>query len=287
MAVTGATAKYKLPYFKPSDSPPDMAAGTQAISDRVEELLAKGGDVSIAADGTITIGAKKVTEAMLADDSVTAAKIASGAVGTSELAEKEVTTAKVGDKAITEAKLADDSVTAAKIAENAVGSSEIAADAVGSSEIAENAVGASEIAAGAVGESELADGAANSRKIKPTVGLITSTKNLTLSGSWQDVPGAELTITPAVASKLKITAFFDLEGNVTCKGAVSLDGVDQTTSTALMGPTVETYERHTVGQVWLLSLTAASHTIKLRAWGSASSTAHFPGTQALYELVAA
>ena len=58
MPVTGATAKFKLPYFKPGDSPPDMAAVTQAISERIEALLAKGGDVSIAADGTITISQK-------------------------------------------------------------------------------------------------------------------------------------------------------------------------------------------------------------------------------------
>jgi len=58
MAVTGETAKFKLPYFKPGDSPPDMAAVTKAISERVEVLLAKGGDVSIAADGTITISQK-------------------------------------------------------------------------------------------------------------------------------------------------------------------------------------------------------------------------------------
>jgi hypothetical protein len=35
-----------------------MAAVTKAISERIEALLAKGGDVSIAADGTITITQK-------------------------------------------------------------------------------------------------------------------------------------------------------------------------------------------------------------------------------------
>ncbi len=66
MAVTGETAKFKLPYFKPGDSPPDMAAVTKAISERVEAVLAKGGDVSIAADGTVTIGNGVVDAARIA-----------------------------------------------------------------------------------------------------------------------------------------------------------------------------------------------------------------------------
>ena len=132
-------------------------------------------------------------------------------------------------------------------------------------------------------EEKLADGATTSRKLKPTIGIVSSTADLTLTGSFQDIPGTELKITPAVASKLKITAFFDLEGNATCQGALNLDGVDQT-NVAHMGPTAETFERHTVGQVWLLSLTAAAHTIKMRAKGT--GTAHHPDTQMLYELVA-
>jgi hypothetical protein len=86
MAVTGETAKYKLPYFKPGDSPPDLAAVTKAISERVDALLAKGGDVSIAADGTITIGAKKVTGAMLADAAVNSAKVEDGSIADADLA---------------------------------------------------------------------------------------------------------------------------------------------------------------------------------------------------------
>ena len=75
MTVTGKTATYQIPYFLGTDKPPDMAAVTKAISDRIEALLAKGGDVSIAADGTVTIGAAKVSAAKIQDGStVTRAK---------------------------------------------------------------------------------------------------------------------------------------------------------------------------------------------------------------------
>jgi hypothetical protein len=55
MAVSGKTATYKMPYFLDSDSPPNMATVTKAIADRIEAVLAKGGDATIAADGTISL----------------------------------------------------------------------------------------------------------------------------------------------------------------------------------------------------------------------------------------
>jgi hypothetical protein len=61
MAVSGKTTTYQVPYFLETDKPPDMGAVTKAIAERVEALLAKGGDVTIAADGTETIGDGKVT----------------------------------------------------------------------------------------------------------------------------------------------------------------------------------------------------------------------------------
>lgn len=115
MAVSGKTAPHELPYFLDSDKPPNMATVTKAIADRVEALLAKGGDVSIAADGTVTIGAKKVTNGMLADDVVTAAKIAPDAVGSSEIAAGAVGESELGAGAVTRAKVANGSFKTARV----------------------------------------------------------------------------------------------------------------------------------------------------------------------------
>jgi hypothetical protein len=86
MSVSGKTTTYQVPYFLETDKPPDMAAVTKAIAERVEALLAKGGDVSIAADGTVTIGAGKVTEGKLGDKAVATAKLGDGAVTRSKIA---------------------------------------------------------------------------------------------------------------------------------------------------------------------------------------------------------
>lgn len=274
MAVSGKTAApHEIPYFLGTDNPPDMAAVTKAMAERTAVRLD-------------AIAPKQITG--VAEKQLLIAN-ASGVV-TAVTASGDVTNDKAGVFTIGSSK-----VTTAKIAEEAVNASRIAAalkpsEGVGAGTEALRALGATASTACAGNDSRLSDervpkdGSATSQKLKPTVGIISSTADLTLSGSFQDIAGTELKITPAVASKLKVTAFFDLEGNASCDGCLNLDGVDQTAALAHMGPTVETFERHTVGQVFLLTLTAAAHTIKMRARGV--GIAHHPNTQALYELVA-
>ena len=70
----------------------------------------------------------KVSNSLLADNSVTSAKFADGAVTSTKIADDAVTSAKLADDAVTSAKLADDAVTSAKIADSAVTSAKVSSD---------------------------------------------------------------------------------------------------------------------------------------------------------------
>jgi microcystin-dependent protein len=70
MAVSGKTTPDEIPYFLDDDNPPNMATVTKAMADRVQVLLPSGtmkGDATLAKDGTLTIGAKAITLAKLAE----------------------------------------------------------------------------------------------------------------------------------------------------------------------------------------------------------------------------
>lgn len=129
----------------------------------------------------------------------------------------------------------------------------------------------------------------SSKQLKPTVGLVSASADLTLTTSYQDVPGATLEISPAVASSLKVTAIFRFmqHENGTARGTVQVDGVDQEGSAILTPYSGSTVMEATVSQVYLLPLTAAVHTIKLRARREAAEGQCFKqGSRFLYELIA-
>lgn len=149
----------------------------------------------------------------------------------------------------------------------------------------------------------VADGAITSRKAKLTAGIKSATEDLhPLSTSYQDVPGTSLEITPAAPSLLKVTAVFRLHTirssgieEPEAFGTVRIDSEDQSPPANLQSnlatpgsATLETTA--TILQVYLLSLTTASHTIKLRAKSSKSvsgfSRCYAEGTRFLYELIA-
>jgi len=77
----------------------------------------------------------KVSNSLLADNSVTSAKFADGAVTSAKFADGAVTSTKIADDAVTSAKLADDAVTSAKLADDAVTSAKIADSAVTSAKV--------------------------------------------------------------------------------------------------------------------------------------------------------
>jgi hypothetical protein len=117
-------------------------------------------------------------------------------------------------------------------------------------------------------------------------GIATATSNLSLTASWQDIPGATITITPTAASKIMVWVTADIDGNTAqnCAVALNVDGSRQSAQAAVRVTT----DRFTVSQVFLVSLDASEHTIKLQgqnADGSAG-TVYSTHTNFLYFLFA-
>ncbi|MGZ4587271.1 MAG: hypothetical protein ACXVX9_05670 [Mycobacteriaceae bacterium] len=98
----------------------------------------------------------------------------------------------------------------------------------------------------------------------PTMAEVDATGSLTLTGTAQDIPGATVTFTPTVAGKLLVIGTFDFSCTVAGEilaGYLNVDGT-ALTQDALMAGSIN---RLTVTRHWTVSLTAASHTIKLQA----------------------
>lgn len=131
-----------------------------------------------------------------------------------------------------------------------------------------------------------------SRNLKPTTGIVEATETLGLTGAYQDVKGTTLEITPAVASILKVTAVFEFragEAEARYEGTMRLDAADQTPTARLNVANVAPSSAN-IPQVYSLALTAALHTIKMRAKRSSGASGGAVGgegnTRYLYELVA-
>jgi len=107
-----------------------------------------------------------------------------------------------------------------------------------------------------------------------TAGVVRSSEGLTLTSESKDIPGSKLEITPKVASKLLVVAFFDFQHSEftqqdgLAQGTLRVDGKDEST-TALFGygesKSGGNSERATVGQGYVVSLSAEAHTLLLRA----------------------
>jgi hypothetical protein len=98
--------------------------------------------------------------------------------------------------------------------------------------------------------------------------------SLALTVSAQDVPGTSLTITPTVASKLLVVGTFEFYLNASgpilmnAQGLLSVDGSLQTNVAQFRFSDSDAADHSanaTVGQSWVVPLTAAAHTVKLRA----------------------
>lgn len=110
--------------------------------------------------------------------------------------------------------------------------------------------------------SKLLDSSVTSRKLDPTSDIDTCSGDLTLTNAFQDVAGCTVTFTPTVASYALVIGTFDFDigaGN-TAYGTLDVDGSDETSFAILEGEA-----RGTVTQMWLVTLTAAEHTLKLQA----------------------
>lgn len=126
------------------------------------------------------------------------------------------------------------------------------------------------------------------------VGRISASSDLSLTSSYQDVPGATLSITPSVPSLLLVFAVADLEGSTPTEIAVgktiavlNVDGSDRSEQLINGFLSTSAIVRETVSQAFSVSLTAAAHTVKLRAKMEklTSGKAHQTNTGFLYLLI--
>lgn len=130
-----------------------------------------------------------------------------------------------------------------------------------------------------------------SRSLKPTVGVkLMSVGEVELAESYSDLTGCKLEITPPVASNLFVVGSFQvlaLEAECEFHGAIKLDAEAEKTQVARYR-VEKANEQTTVSQAWVIPLTAAAHTIKLRArrGNGKKITVAQPATSMAYQLFA-
>ncbi len=91
--------------------------------------VAVSGDITMAANGAVTIASTAVETGMIAADAITGAKIADDAIGSEHIADDAITSALIADDAITTALIADDAITSALIADGAIVNADVNASA--------------------------------------------------------------------------------------------------------------------------------------------------------------
>jgi hypothetical protein len=103
-------------------------------------------------------------------------------------------------------------------------------------------------------------------------GKVKSSGDLTLTTSFQDVPDATLSITPAIPSLLIVTATFDFDSpngqgrQGPFEGELNVDAASQVGEAIYTGGVAAgDGGRATVAQNWMVTLAAGAHTVKLRA----------------------
>ena len=194
--------------------------------------VAAGGDITIAANGTVTIANDAITSAKIADDAITSALIADDAITSALIADDAITTALIADDAITSALIADgaittaligaDAVTGAKIADDAIDSEHYTDGSIDNAHLADNAVGLDEMAGIARGKIIYGDASGN-----PAV-LTAGSANYVLTSdgtdiSWASSTGTITALNNATANELvtvgSTTTELDAESNLTFNGS--------------------------------------------------------------------
>lgn len=162
----------------------------------------------------------------------------------------------------------------------------IGAGAVSTLEIEDEAVTPVKLADSAVEEAKIADGAATSRKLKPTTGVKLYTEVLELSAAMEDIPNTTLELTTIAPSILLIDAFWEytmLEGDPSAttggRGTIRVDGVDSTPQALFWAFKLPESQKlyGSVTMPYMVNLTAATHTIKLRAKRAGSKKVSIEG----------
>ncbi len=120
-------------------------------------------------------------------------------------------------------------------------------------------------------------------------GVVVCTVNTTVnSGVATDITGATVTFTPSAASYMMVTASFDISVGTAGElflGYLTVDGSQQSAVATFFA--AANNDRKTVIQTWRVSLSVASHTIKLqgiRNSGAGSATYNADHTRFTYIL---
>jgi hypothetical protein len=143
---------------------------TAAQITALEAASSKAGNATHTGEVTgsvaLTISAKVVTAAKMADNTITAAQIANGVITATQLASKTVTAAVI----------ADNTITASQIANGTITGTQIGSKAVAAANIADNTITATQIANGTITATQLAGSTITGAKIAATT---VDTGNLT------------------------------------------------------------------------------------------------------------
>ena len=104
----------------------------------------------------LTIAAKVVTAAKMADNTITASQIANGTITATQLASKTISAAVIGDGVITATQLASKTVTAAVIADGTITATQIANTTINGGKLVDNTITATQIANNTITATQLA-----------------------------------------------------------------------------------------------------------------------------------
>ena len=123
-------------------------------------------------------------------------------------------------------------------------------------------VTAAKMAANAVSTGAIADGAGTSRKLNPTMGKVAATASLSVTTTEQDVAGATVDLTLAVASKFLVWSIWDV---ASVSGGVFIGYVNWNGSNLTGEALLDDANRHMLAQVHYVEAGAGTFTLKLRA----------------------
>jgi hypothetical protein len=130
---------------------------------------AVSGDITIDANGVVTIGNNKVLTAMINGDAITGAKIADDAIDSEHYVDGSIDTAHIGDLQVTTAKIAADAITGAKIADDAIDSEHYTDGSIDTAHLGDLQVTTAKIAADAITAAKIADAAISEEHLDPSV----------------------------------------------------------------------------------------------------------------------
>lgn len=166
-------------------------------------------------------------------------------------------------------------------------SGDVTNDEAGVFTIGADKVGTSKLADKSVTAEKMGDAAIGSRKLKPTAGTKAATAPLTFPEVITLIPGTEVKLGAATASKTLVIATFDIslaadnEHTAIGFGYCFLDGVVQGSPAQLRCPKQQTMRANVCG-IWSFDLAVGEHTIDLRGKVSTAAAGGYEAGSTAY-----